>query len=98
MRRSGCGNPSEMHHQRHGPDELRWTDRRRGEEFILTTINVRLLPDGQLSAKVYDRPVGGGRGGYVSFAVPADPWLAKLIGEAASRARERWSAQHGPPK
>ena len=28
------------------PEGLRWTDTRRGEEFTLTTLNVRLLPDG----------------------------------------------------
>jgi hypothetical protein len=28
------------------PEELRWTDTRRGEEFVLSTLNVRLLPDG----------------------------------------------------
>ena len=42
------------------PQGLRWTDTRRGEEFTLTTLNVRLLPDGRLAAKAYGRP-GGGR-------------------------------------
>ena len=28
------------------PEDLRWTDTRRGEEFLLSTLNVRLLPDG----------------------------------------------------
>jgi hypothetical protein len=32
------------------PEELRWTDTRRGEEFVLSTLNVRLLPDGHLAA------------------------------------------------
>jgi hypothetical protein len=32
------------------PEDLRWTDSRRGEEFALTTLNVRLLPDGRLAA------------------------------------------------
>ena len=44
------------------PEELRWTDVRRGEEFMLTTLNIRLLPDGRLAAKAYGRPVAGGRG------------------------------------
>ncbi|MFD2767441.1 hypothetical protein [Micromonospora eburnea] len=35
------------------PEGLRWTDTRRGEEFTLTTLNVRLLPDGHLAAKAY---------------------------------------------
>jgi hypothetical protein len=38
------------------PEGLRWTDTRRGEEFTLTTLNVRLLPDGRLAAKAYGRP------------------------------------------
>ena len=38
------------------PEELRWTDTRRGKEFLLTTLNVRLLPDGRLAAKAYGRP------------------------------------------
>ena len=33
------------------PEPLRWTDTRRGETFTLTTLNVRLLPDGRLAAK-----------------------------------------------
>ncbi|HYY08825.1 MAG TPA: hypothetical protein VFA25_09520, partial [Actinomycetota bacterium] len=51
------------------PEALRWTDRRRDEEFTLTTLNVRLLPDGHLTAKAYGRPAAGGRGAYVSFPV-----------------------------
>jgi len=38
------------------PEGLRWTGTRRGEEFTLTTLNVRLLPDGRLAAKAYGRP------------------------------------------
>jgi hypothetical protein len=33
------------------PEGLRWTANRRGEEFTLTTLNVRLLPDERLAAK-----------------------------------------------
>jgi hypothetical protein len=40
------------------PEGLRWTGTRRGEEFTLTTLNVRLLPDGRLAAKAYGRPAG----------------------------------------
>jgi hypothetical protein len=56
------------------PERLRWTDRRRGEEFTLTTLNGWLLPDGRLAARSYGRPTGGGRGTYVSFPVPNTPW------------------------
>ncbi|MGC0397690.1 hypothetical protein RKD27_000334 [Streptomyces sp. SAI-126] len=77
------------------PQALRWTDTRRGEEFQLTTLNVRLLPDGHLAAKAYDRPVGGGRGAYVSFPVPDEPELAALVVEVAGRAGTLWAAHRG---
>jgi hypothetical protein len=77
------------------PEALRWTDARRGEEFTLTTLNVRLLPDGHLAAKAYGRPIGGGRGTYVSFPVPRRPELGALIAEDASRAGEMWTAHRG---
>lgn len=77
------------------PEELRWTDTRRGAEFTLTTLNVRLLPDGHLAAKAYGRPTGGGRGTYVSFSVPDRPELAALVADAASRASALWSAHRG---
>lgn len=77
------------------PEELRWTDTRRGEEFALTTLNVRLLRDGHLAAKAYGRPTGGGRGTYVSFPVPDRPELAALIASAASRASALWAAHRG---
>ena len=68
------------------PEALRWTDTRRGVMFTLTTLNVRLLADGRPAARAYGRPADGGRGAYVSFAVPDDPVLAALIAEAATRA------------
>jgi hypothetical protein len=77
------------------PEPLRWTDTRRGETFMLTTLNVRLLPDGQLAAKAYGRPIGGGRGTYVSFRVPDRPELTALIVEAADRASSRWASHRG---
>jgi hypothetical protein len=66
----------------------------RGETFTLTTLNIRLLSDGQLAARAYGRPNGGGRGTYVSFAVPDKPELAALIFDAADRAGCLW-ASHG---
>jgi hypothetical protein len=77
------------------PEALRWTDTRRGEEFLLTTLNVRLLRDGHLAAKAYGRPTAGGRGTYVSFPVPDREELATLVSEAAGRAAELWTAHHG---
>ena len=77
------------------PEALRWTDMRRGQEFHLTTLNVRLLRDGHLAVKAYGRPVAGGRGAYVSFPVPDDPALASLVAEAATRAGALWAAHRG---
>ena len=77
------------------PGELRWTDTRRGQEFELTTLNVRLLRDGHLAAKAYGRPVAGGRGAYVSFPVPDRPELAALVAAAADRAGTLWAAHRG---
>ncbi|MCX5383491.1 hypothetical protein [Streptomyces sp. NBC_00083] len=77
------------------PQELRWTDTRRGEEFQLSTLNVRLLPDGHLAVKAYGRPVAGGRGAYVSFPVPDRAELAALVAGAGDRAAALWSAHRG---
>ncbi len=77
------------------PEALRWTDVRRGEEFLLETLTVRLLPDGRLAAKAYGRPVAGGRGAYVSFPVPDRPELARLVEGAAERASVLWGAHRG---
>jgi len=77
------------------PEELRWHDSRRGEAYELTTINVRMLPDGRLATRAYGRPVAGGRGAYTGFPVPDRPELARLVDEAASEAGRRWSAHLG---
>jgi hypothetical protein len=77
------------------PEALRWTGTRRSQTFTLTTLNVRLLPDGHLAVKAYGRPVGGGRGAYVSFAVPENPMLTALIAGAATRAGSLWAAHRG---
>jgi hypothetical protein len=77
------------------PDALRWTDTRRGEEFTLTTLNIRLLPDGHLAAKAYGRPTAGGRGTYVSFPAPRTPELIDLVDRAAHRGAALWAAHRG---
>ncbi|GAA4313986.1 hypothetical protein [Klenkia terrae] len=74
------------------PEQLRWTDVRRDEEFTLQTLTVRLLPDGTTAAKAYGRPTAGGRGAYVSFPVPDRPELAELVAAAAARAAQLWAA------
>ncbi|PZT70392.1 hypothetical protein DN402_34130 [Streptomyces sp. SW4] len=76
------------------PQALRWTDTRRGEAFTLTTLNVRLLPDGHLAVKAYGRPVGGGRA-RTSRSLSRQPELAALVSDAASRAGELWAAHRG---
>jgi hypothetical protein len=46
------------------PEGLRWTDSRRGEEFTLTTLNVRLIWAGQpRCGPVRARPRAAGRRG-----------------------------------
>jgi hypothetical protein len=77
------------------PEALRWTDARRGETFLLTTLNLRLLPDGHLAARAYGRPTAGGRGAYVGFRVPDTPEIATLVAEAADRAARLWGAHRG---
>ncbi len=77
------------------PESQQWTDIRRGERFRLTTLNVRLLPDGHLAVKAYGRPTSGGRGNYVPFPVPDDPELVRLIADAANRAGSLWAAHRG---
>jgi hypothetical protein len=77
------------------PEELQWTDERRGEEFRLTSITVRLLHDGHLAAKAYGRPTAGGRGAYTSFAVLDRPEVHQLVEEAATRAATMWAQHQG---
>lgn len=77
------------------PEHLRWRDERRGEEFELQSITVRLLADGSLAAKAYGRPVAGGRGAYVSFAVRRSAEIDALITGAATEASHRWAAHAG---
>lgn len=77
------------------PEGLQWTDARRGETFLLTTLNVRLLPDGHLAARAYGRPTAGGRGAYVGFRVPDSPEIVALVSEAADRAARLWRAHRG---
>ncbi|WP_203580608.1 hypothetical protein [Microbacterium hibisci] len=77
------------------PPELRWTDVRRGEEFELHSLTVRLLPDRSVAVKAYGRPTAGGRGAYVSFAMPDRPELRALVDAAANRAAALWAANTG---
>ncbi|MFY1623807.1 hypothetical protein ACN261_32250 [Micromonospora sp. WMMD723] len=77
------------------PEELRWTDTRHGQEFELTTLNVRMLKDGHLAAKAYGRPISGGRGTYVSFPMSNKPELAALVAEAANQASALWAGHRG---
>jgi hypothetical protein len=76
------------------PEQLRWRDTRRDEEFELQSLTIRMLPDGSLAAKAYGRPVAGGRGAYVSFPVPDRPEITELVSAAADEAARRWAAAH----
>ena len=76
------------------PEDLRWRDTRRDEEFELQSLTIRMLPDDTLAAKAYGRPIAGGRGAYVSFPVPDRPELASVVEAAADRAAALWGA-HG---
>lgn len=77
------------------PPHLRWQDERRGDVFELQSLTVRLLPDGTLAAKAYGRPIAGGRGAYVSFAVRHSPEIDALITGAATAAAARWAGHRG---
>ncbi len=77
------------------PEPLRWRDTRRGEEFELQTLNVRLKPGGHLAARAYGKPVAGGRSAYVSFPVPDRPELHTLIADSAAKAASMWAAHRG---
>lgn len=79
------------------PEHLRWEDTRRGERYRLSSITVRVRPDGHLAVKAYGRPVAGGRGGYTSFAVPERPELRDLVDAAAAEAATTWSRHLGLP-
>ena len=77
------------------PVGLQWNAVRQGVEFRLTSITVRMMPDGHLAAKAYGRPTAGGRGGYTSFNVPNTPELTMLIESAATQAATRWAQHQG---
>lgn len=68
------------------PQALCWTDTRRDETFILTTLKRPASSGRALAAKGYGRPVAGGRGTSVAFRVPDRPELMALIADAATRA------------
>lgn len=77
------------------PEHLQWRDSRRGQQFQLTSVTVRQLPDGTVAAKAYGRPVDGGRGGYTSFPVPRTAELERLVLDGARTAGLRWAETRG---
>lgn len=78
------------------PEDLRWTDVRRDEEFVLLTLNVRLLPDGRLAAKAYGRPVAGGRGAYVLVPGPGPARARRPGGRGRRTGRRAVGGAPGP--
>ena len=77
------------------PEELQWTDSRRGETFRLTALNVRLRPDGHLAAKAYGRPFERRSGHLRLVQGPGPAGVDALIVEAADRAGSMWAAHGG---
>ena len=76
------------------PEELRWTDTRRGEEFTLMTLNVRLLPDGRLAAKAYGRRDRRRPRRVRVVPVPDRPELVAMVNMRRAGAGALWAA-HG---
>jgi hypothetical protein len=77
------------------PEQLRWTGTRRGEEFTLTTLNIRLLPDGRLAAKAYGPPAGG-RPGHIRLVPRAQH--ARTGGPSRQSCQPRRRAVGRPPR
>jgi hypothetical protein len=77
------------------PEALRWTDTRRGETFMLTTLNVRLLSDGHLAVKAYGRPVAGGPG---RLCLLPRPGPAGADGPRRDGSRPRRTPLDRPPR
>jgi hypothetical protein len=59
---------------------LRWPKTRRDEELTLTTLSVRLLPDGCLAAKTYGPSTDGGTRHIRLVPVPNRPEMTALNG------------------
>ena len=73
------------------PTAHRWSDTRRGEEFTLTTLTIRLLPDGHLAVKAYGRPTAAGATTSRSRCLTTPSWLT------SSRRRPIGPARCGHP-
>ncbi len=75
------------------PEELRRADTR-GTEFTLTTLNIRLLPDGHLTAKACGRPTAAAV--HTSRSRARHAREGGPAAEAASHVSALRAARHGP--
>ena len=77
------------------PEHLRWEQVHQGETFTITSITVRLLDDGHLSAKAYGRRAGGGVAAYVGLPLTLTSELEALIDAGVRSAAQRWLDHKG---
>ena len=71
-----------------------------GETYTVTSITVRLLEDGHLSAKAYGRRADGRAAAYVGLPFVPTPELEALVDEGVRSAAQRWLDHQGfgPPR
>jgi hypothetical protein len=77
------------------PEHLRWQQVHEGETFTITSITVRLLDDGHLSAKAYGRRENGRTAAYVGLPFVPTPGLEALVDEGVRSAAQRWLDHRG---
>ncbi|HET7902391.1 MAG TPA: hypothetical protein VFL59_14510 [Candidatus Nanopelagicales bacterium] len=77
------------------PEDLRWTQVHEGERFTITSITVRLLPDGHLAAKAYGRRENGRTAAYVGLPFEPTPEIEALIDDGIRDAAARWLDHRG---
>src|SRR4051812_18322119 len=80
------------------PEALRWTDVRRGTEFQLSTLNVRLKPNGHLAAKAYGRAADRRRSRYLRLVPGARPAGAGGAGVGCRPSRRRAVGRPSRPR
>jgi hypothetical protein len=79
------------------PDELQWEQEHQGTTYAVTSLTVRLLPDGHLAVKAYGRAVGGRTAAYVGLPVELTPQLRELVDDGIADAAQRWIDNRGFP-
>jgi hypothetical protein len=79
------------------PEPLQWEQEHQGSTYQVTSVTVRLLPDGHLAAKAYGRVVGGRTAAYVGLPVELTPQLRALVDQGIAEAAHRWLDNRGFP-